>query len=51
MDELTLKTIKEFNSLPETDETREIKRQYLSDEISSYEFFCSAQEHLDKIKE
>lgn len=44
-----LRVVIEFNKLPETDEKSEISRQYLSDEISNYDFFCKANEYLEKV--
>ena len=47
MNEETLKTVVAFNKLPETEEIKEIKRQYLNDEISSLEFFSLARGCLE----
>jgi len=49
MNEQTLKAIVAFNNLPETEEIKEIKKQYLNDEISSYELYCIALNHLEKL--
>ena len=52
MNEEALKTIVEFDNLPETYETKEIKRQYLNNEISAFEFYVLAQEYTkEKWKE
>lgn len=48
MNEQALKTVAAFNNLPETDEIKEIKRQYLSDEISTFEFFGIASKFVDE---
>lgn len=48
MNEQALKTVVAFNNLPETDEIKEIKRQYLNDEISSFEFVGVARGYLEE---
>lgn len=47
MYEQILKTVVAFNNLPETDEIKEVKRQYLNYEISAFDFFCIADSYLD----
>lgn len=51
MNEQSLKTVVAFNKLPETDEIKEIKRQYLNDEISAYELVSIASRYVDARKE
>jgi len=51
MNEQAFKTIVAFNSLPETDEIKEIKKQYLNDDISAFEFFSIASRYLEKNNE
>ena len=51
MSEQTLKVIKEFDALPQTEEKDEIKRKYLTDEIGSFDFFSQASRYLTKVKE
>lgn len=48
--EQALKIVVEYNKLPETEEKQEIDRQYLNDEINSFEFFCLAEKYLQKSK-
>lgn len=38
MNAQALKTVVAFNNLPETPEIKEVKRKYLNDEISTFEF-------------
>lgn len=47
MTEQALKTVVAFNNLPETDEIREVKRQYLNDEISARELVGIASRLLE----
>lgn len=51
MNEQSLKTVVAFNRLQETDEIKEVKRQYLNDEISVYEFVGIASRYVDAQKE
>jgi len=51
MNEETLKTIAAFDQLPETEEIKEIKKQYLNNEISSFEFFSLAKGCLEAERE
>ena len=51
MNEETLKTIVEFNNLPETDEIKEIKRQYLKNEISAFEFYALARGFMEDVND
>lgn len=44
--EHALKTVVAFNKMPKTPETEEIKRQYLVNEIGSYEFYEKASKYL-----
>lgn len=46
-----LKTISDFNDLPETKEIKEIKQKYLNDEIGTLEFYSLAREYLDKVED
>jgi hypothetical protein len=46
--EAALTSVVAFDKLPSTPEKEEIKRQYLADEIGSYEFFCLADRYLEK---
>lgn len=47
MNEQALKTVIAFNSLPENEEIKEVKRQYMNDEISSFELFSVASKYLE----
>lgn len=47
MNQQALKTVIEFDKLPETDDIKEIKRRYLSDEISAFEFFQEASKYVN----
>lgn len=47
---VSLRTVIDFNKLPETEEIKEIKRQYLNDEISAFEFFSIASRYLEDNK-
>jgi hypothetical protein len=49
MNEQTLKTIKQFEVLPSTEEKDSIKNQYLADDIDSFEFFCLAGAYIYKV--
>ena len=51
IDKRALKTVVEYNKLPKTKEKDEIDRQFLSDEIGHYEFFCLANSYLEKVKQ
>lgn len=46
MNEQALKTVVAFNNLPETPEIKEIRRKYMSDEISAFEFVGIAARYL-----
>lgn len=50
MNEQAFKVVTDFNKLPDTDEKLEISRQYLSDEITSFEFYQLASDYLDKVR-
>ena len=47
--EESLKVIREFNSAPESIQKQEIRRQYLSDEISNYDFVSKARALLSSL--
>tara|TARA_R110000782_G_scaffold10750_11_gene33289 strand:- start:40 stop:216 length:177 start_codon:yes stop_codon:yes gene_type:complete len=47
----SLKVILEFTGLPLTDEKEEINRQYLEDELSSFDFYIKAEEYLNRVKD
>ena len=49
--EQSLKDIVEHNKLPTTPEKAEINRQFMSDEISRFDFYCLASEYLRKVKQ
>lgn len=49
--EHVLKELREFDNLPETEESKEIKRKYLSDEIDRFEFYQLAVSYLNTTKE
>lgn len=51
MNEHALKTVIAFNNLPETVEIKEVKRKYMNNEISAFELFIIASEHLGKQNE
>lgn len=46
-----LDDIKKFDKLPDTEESLEIKRKYLSNEIGNLEFFSLAREYLQKVED
>lgn len=47
MNEQALKTIRDFESMPSTPEKDLIKRQYLTDEIGTLEFYSTARRYID----
>ena len=47
MNEQALKTVVEFNSLPETEEIKEVKRKYMNNEISAFELVGIAMRYLE----
>ena len=47
MNEQALKTVVEFNNLPETEEIKEIKRKYMNDEIGVFDFLSLATACVD----
>jgi len=51
MNKLSLAIICKFTKLPKTDEKDKIERQYLLDEIGSFEFFQLARAYIDKLKQ
>jgi len=46
MTERALETVVAFNNLHETEDIKEVKRQYMNDEISSFELFIITSEYL-----
>ena len=51
MNEQALKTVIAFAELSETDEVKEIKKKYLNNELSAFEFYQSVNEYLNRIKD
>lgn len=51
MNEQTLKIVVAFNDLPETDGKEEIKRKFLNDEVSPFEFYSLASQYLENQNE
>ena len=47
----SLKVILDYTGLPVTDEKEEINRQYLEDELSSFDFYIKAEEYLNRVKD
>lgn len=45
-----LKDLREYDSLPVTDEKKALNERYLNDEIESYEFHSLAMEYMGKVK-